>query len=80
MKASPWSPIAFMWLVMGVVAAVSVDYLSAWLALACVGLSILSAILDRINRREARLLHSSNRILAARVRLYEKETVERRRQ
>lgn len=62
-----------LWLAMFLTAAATGDYPGAWIALACTGLAVLSAITERLQEKQVRLLHSINRILHAQVRLYEKD-------
>lgn len=79
MTSSPWTPIAFMWLIMAVIGGLSGSFWNGWMALLCSGIAVLSAVLDRIVRGEVELLHSVNRTLLAQVRHYEKENLERHR-
>lgn len=73
MRFSPWAPLAAMWLIMMVVAVVlDGDWLLGWLCLACSGMSVLSAIVDRLGRREMALLRSISRIQAQQLRYREK--------
>lgn len=73
MLKSPWTAMVALWLAMFLTATATGDYPAAWFALACTGLAVLSAITERLQERQVRLLHATNRILATQVRLYEKD-------
>jgi hypothetical protein len=70
---SPWAVVAAVWIVLVVVGVVAGAYLYAWYALACSGLSLLALLVDRLQKHQLRILLSHNRILAARIRLHEKD-------
>lgn len=71
-RVSPWTPIAAMWLIMSIAAIGTGEYVTAWGCLACAGMSVLSSIVERLQRRELGLSISRGRIMAARIARYEK--------